>query len=283
VAVPRHVLGVVVAVVLLVVAVASLIAASNQGQDPRDRAALRPSPSGSTSSTPEAPPGPPLLLPNLRSVAATELGIQRVAGGGRRLRFAASLANLGLGPLLLRPHPSDERCRRTQHPAVQVLLRDRGADGVYRPGRDRRLRSRFAGCMLVHPGHDHWHFDAMASYVLRVPGSGRVVAARHKVSFCLRDNRRAGGVATRVRREHFGECSRTTRQGISPGWVDVYSADLPGQSLHVPPGEGRRAYCLELTADPRDRVTETDESDNATATGVVIRGDRAALAPGLDC
>ena len=218
----------------------------------------------------------------MRSVEASDLQVVRTQRG-RELRFAATLANLGPGPLLLRPHPADEGCPPGQQPATQVVYRDVGADGTYRPDRERTLRRQPAGCMLVHPGHDHWHFDAMASYALRDPTTDRILAQRRKVSFCLRDNERVTGVVTRVRREHFGECSRTTRQGISPGWVDVYSADLPGQSLPLPPGTQRRELCLDLAADPRRRIEETDETDNGVSTGIVVRELDVRLAPGLGC
>jgi Lysyl oxidase len=226
--------------------------------------------------------GRPALLPNLRSLAAADLLVQRTAGG-RLLRFSASLANVGPGPLLLHPRSSGAGCPARQHPAAQVLHRDDNEDGTYQPGRDQPGKLRHAGCMLAHPTHDHWHFDAMAGYSLRSPQTGRRLATRGKVSFCLRDNVRVPGVQTLVRREHFGECTRTGPQGISPGWVDIYSADLPGQSLPLPAGSGRRLLCLDLTADPRGLLAETDETDNGTSIPVVIVGDLARRGPPGRC
>ncbi|MFC7495948.1 MULTISPECIES: lysyl oxidase family protein [unclassified Nocardioides] len=235
-----------------------------------------------TTPAPSPSAGPTPLLPNMRSLEAFDLDVVRTPGG-RELRFAAALANLGPGPLLLRPLAAGATCPAGQHPATQLVFRDVGADATYHPLRERPLRRQPVGCMLEHPDHDHWHFDAMAAYALRDPATGATLAERRKVSFCLRDNRRVSGVATRVRREHFGECSRTARQGISPGWVDVYSADLAGQSLPLPPGAGRRALCLDLTADPRGRIEEADETDNAVSTGIVVRGPDARFAPGVRC
>ena len=128
--------------------------------------------------------------------------------------------------------------------------------------------------MVRHPTHDHWHFDAMARYTLRLAGTGEHLASRDKVSFCLRDNRRVQGVRTHVRREHFGDCKARTRQGISPGWVDVYDADLDGQTLRLPRGVDRRQLCLDLVADPRGVLLEADEADNGTSIGIKIRGTR---------
>ena len=224
----------------------------------------------------------PSLLPNMRSLDAADLQVQRIPGG-RLLRFSASLANFGPGPLLLRPQPPAEGCPVNQHPAAQVLHRDGNQDGAYQPGQDAPGELSRAGCMLAHPTHDHWHFDAMAGYSLRSPTTGTRLAARRKVSFCLRDNRRIRGVESPVTREHFGECTRTGPQGISPGWVDVYSSDLPGQSLRLPGGPGRRQLCLDLTADPRNLLAETDETDNGTSITVVVVGDRVRLGPPARC
>ena len=127
--------------------------------------------------------------------------------------------------------------------------------------------------MLDHATHDHWHFDAMAAYTLTVPGTSRRVA-RDKVSFCLRDNERAPDGTRTVRRAWFGECSATSPQGISPGWVDVYRADLDGQWLRVPPGTAGRRACLTLEADPADLLLESDETDNATSIPLRITGNR---------
>jgi hypothetical protein len=253
------------------------------------REAAAPGPAAPTTGEPSASApgsgqlaGPPALLPNLRSLPAAALRVQRT-DSGRLLRFSATLANLGPGPLLLHPGSSGDGCPPRQLPAAQVLHRDDNGDGTYQPGQDLPGESRHAGCMLAHPTHDHWHFDAMAGYSLRSPATGRRLATRGKVSFCLRDNHRIRAAETLVEREHFGECTRTGPQGISPGWVDVYASDLPGQSLRLPAGSSRRVLCLDLTADPRGLLTETDETDNGTTITVVVRGDRVQLGPRARC
>ncbi len=226
--------------------------------------------------------GPPALLPNLRSLAATDLQVQRTADG-RLLRFSASLANLGPGPLLVRPRPGRGGCPPGQHPAAQVLHRDVDGDGAYRPEQDAPGPVRRAGCMLAHPTHDHWHFDSMAGYSLRSPTTGQRLATRRKVSFCLRDNHRIRAAESLVEQEHFGECTRTGPQGISPGWLDVYLWDLPGQTLRLPAGLGRRVLCLDLTADPGDLLAETDETDNGTSITVVVTDTVVQLGPRGRC
>lgn len=217
------------------------------------------------------------LLPNMRSIAATDLQVERI-GTVRRLRFAASLANVGDGPMLVVPR-GRAGCPRGQLRVRQVVHVDGNGDGLFQRRRDVEKRRRRGGCMLDHPTHDHWHFDAMAAYTLHVPGTSTRVS-RDKVSFCLRDNERAPGHPRVVRRSYFGDCSATSPQGISPGWVDIYRADLDGQSLRLPAGLGRRAACLTLRADPLDLLLEADEADNATSLLLRIVGDRVRRLPG---
>jgi hypothetical protein len=224
---------------------------------------------------------PPLLLPNMRSLSASDLQIE-VVGNTPRLRFAASLANVGPGPLLLLPRGRG-RCGSGQHEAVQVLHRDANRDGKFQRSRDRAASQRLTGCMLRHPGHKHWHFDAMAAYSLRRAGSSRVLVARNKVSFCLRDNLKAPGQRVVVPRRHFGRCSRNSQQGISPGWVDLYKADLSGQWLRLPGNVGSDVLCLDLAADPLGRLVETNEIDNATSVAFRVDGTRVRRVNSAAC
>jgi Lysyl oxidase len=267
------------AALVLVAATLALTGVGGTGDDsstPSATPSTTPSATATESAAPSPTPDPyeGMLLPNMRSLNAFELQIERT-GNGRLLRFAAALANLGPGPLLLLPRPNGDGCGQRRFPAVQRIYRDARLDERYRLGRDRVAGRRLeVGCMVRHPTHDHWHFDAMARYSLRRAGTDDPLVARNKVSFCLRDNRRVPGSPRVVRREHFGDCTRRTRQGISPGWVDVYSADLDGQSLRLPRGVDGRQLCLDLEADPREVLTETDETDNAATIGIRIRGSQ---------
>src|SRR4030095_1831560 len=82
----------------------------------------------------------------------------------------------------------------------------------------------------------------------------RVLVSRDKVSFCLRDNYKVPAQRIVVPRRHFGRCSRNSQQGISPGWVDLYKADLSGQWLRLPANVGSDVLCLDLKADPLGRL-----------------------------
>ena len=85
-----------------------------------------------------------------------------------------------------------------------------------------------------------------------------------------------------VRREHFGECSAERVQGISPGCVDIYKADLDGQWLRIPARVDTEVLCLDLAADPADLVEETVETDNATSVAIRVASTSVLrAAPGL--
>ena len=98
----------VAAATALVIGSVGVVLAINAGR-PEATNITVPSPSGvspahtpATSPTPTVRLPPPFLLPNMRSLSASDLSIE-VVRGVRRLRFAASLANVGPGPLLLLP------------------------------------------------------------------------------------------------------------------------------------------------------------------------------------
>ena len=74
--------------------------------------------------SPTVDSGPPVLLPDLRSLDAFDFHFVGT-GSERVLRFAAALANDGPGPLLLRPRLRGEGCPPARHPAVQRLHADR--------------------------------------------------------------------------------------------------------------------------------------------------------------
>ncbi len=254
--------------------VAAMVAVRTEPRETVDPGTTQPLSSPTSAAAPPEPDD--RLLPDLRSLDAFDLQIEATQAG-RRLRFAAALGNDGPGPLVLKPRDRRD-CDPGEHAATQILFVDADGDDRFRRDRDERTRRQFAGCMLRHRGHDHWHFDAMAAYSLRRPEATRRLAQRRKVSFCLRDNTRVEGVPTSVRREYFGDCNATRVQGISPGWVDVYGADLDGQWLPVPRGVRDEVVCLDLEADPRDLVEEADETDNATTVAVRIDGTRVSRA-----
>jgi hypothetical protein len=218
------------------------------------------------------------LLPNLTSLPAEDVSLEVVAGA-RGLRFAGILANPGGAPLEVVPEPG-RTCPEGQRHVSQVLFHDVDGDGRYDRSVDMSTSTRPLGCMLFHPDHDHWHVDSSARYALARPGEDVPVVTQDKVSFCLRDNRTLG---TAEPAEYYGECERDTRQGISPGWADVYRATLSSQKLELPANLPDGTYCLHTAADPYDLVLESDETDNASVVTVTLSGDTATAAGTAPC
>jgi hypothetical protein len=264
--------------VLALVGAALLLVRGERGAE---QVPARAAPVGTAAGTPEASVvvGPALLLPNLRSLPAVPAEIE-TAGGTRELRFAASFSNVGDGPLELLPDEATS-CPRGQRHVVQAIYHDADGDGAFRAGRDRRQSTTPAGCMLFHPTHRHWHFDATARYALTRPGSDVPIAAQDKVSFCVRDSRPLRGTAGGTRT--YGECARDRRQGLSVGWYDHYRASLPGQSLKLPDGLASGVYCLHTQADPEGLLRESREDDNGAVQAVRISGTEVTAAPATAC
>lgn len=226
----------------------------------------------------------PRLLPDARALPARDLSIVRNAAGRRTIRFESGLANTGRGVLEVRPNKNDS-CRRKERHATQIMFRDRNRNGWYNRKVDTGLARHSAGCMVFHPTHDHWHFEAAARYALWHPRRDTpIVVKGRKMSFCLRDSERVPDRwATRDYAEYYGACSQRTRQGISIGWVDVYQSYLPGQFLTLPRNLADGLYCLRTTVDPRELLVEADETNNSSVRSVRIRGDRVTSKPFKRC
>jgi hypothetical protein len=112
-----------------------------------------------------------------------------------------------------------------------------------------------------------------ARYELRREPSGRVVAKRRKVGFCVGDNRIAftdsprvpGAPAYPVGPPGSVGCDQTATQGLSIGWADLYLFYVPGQELDITGIQPGR-YCLTSRADPRDLIDESNEDNNVRRT-----------------
>ena len=229
-------------------------------------------------------PKPALLKPNLVVLKAADLSIQRT-GSGRYLRFESALGNVGRGPIEVRPN-TNRPCPAGHHNSTQVIYRDVDGSGFFRRNVDTQVARRSAGCMIFHPAHDHWHFQAASRYTLFQPGEERrlVQVVRRKMSFCLRDSRRIPReYGTYHQPQFYGACSKHSPQGISVGWVDVYQSFLAGQALKIPASASDGLYCLGIKVDPKDQLVESDDTDNTSLRAFTLKGDRITLRPVSRC
>ena len=227
----------------------------------------------------------PVLLPNARALPAAKFYIRRDGSGHRVLRFESGLASTGRGPLEVRPNDLGNCGPNRQH-ASQILYRDRDRNRWYKRSVDKKVARRDAGCIVFHPSHDHWHFEAAARYALWDPDRRRepVVVSRRKMSFCLRDTEKVPPRwATRDYPQHYGDCHRGTPQGISIGWVDIYGNYLPGQFLTLPNAMPTGLYCMRTTVDPTHALRESSDTDNSSVRSIRISGERVTLKPFRRC
>jgi hypothetical protein len=139
--------------------------------------------------------------------------------------------------------------------------------------------------MVFHPSHHHWHVEAAARYTLWNPRAAEPIASRPKTSFCLRDGMRVPDSWHVTKRyvQYYGACDRDTPQGISIGWSDRYSSDLPGQAFALPRRLRDGVYCLRVTVDPQDRLHETDDTDNRSVKSFTLHGRTVRAGPPRPC
>jgi hypothetical protein len=258
---------------------AALSAAGAQASPPSSARAA-----AEVASTGPRAPRAPALLPNARALKASHLFVSTDGAGHRVLRYQSGLANVGAGPLEVRPNKA-RPCPASEQHASQVIYHDRDRNGRFSRARDTVTSRRSAGCMVYHAQHSHWHFEAAARFRLyRATQRQPIVVTGRKMSFCLRDSERAPDRwPTRDYREFYGACSRNAPQGISIGWVDIYQNFLPGQSMRLPDRLPNGVYCLRTTVDPRDELRETDDSDNGSLRAFALRGSRVVSRPTRLC
>jgi hypothetical protein len=223
------------------------------------------------------------LLPDLVTRKPGKIYLQVTKRGKRLVRFSNEVVNVGSGPLELRPLADD--CNDNgelgdDRTSRQRIFRDANGDGAFTRGVDRGFRTRRAGCTQFHPAHKHWHFEALAEYALRpaVP-----LAPKSKVTSCVLDTRRRLRKAPgSPRRKYYGGCRRDSIGGISIGWGDLYGARVSGQELDVTTlGDG--VYCLVSTADPENRLVESNERNNVRTTRIVVLGAAVEWRPYRRC
>jgi Lysyl oxidase/Bacterial Ig domain len=203
------------------------------------------------------------LLPDLVAPppANPRLSTETLADGRSHLllRFTGYIGNVGPGPLEIRgSDPVDGVMTRSWQRIYQ-------SPNGYRDDASRHPRITFENA----DGHEHWHVQAAARFELWNEAGTAQVAPAAKVGFCLEDVEQVDPAApssayddsaTQYCRQHQPDAS-DIREGITPGWRDVYASKLPFQWVDVSdtaPGQ----YRLGAQVDPNDFVIEGNEADN---------------------
>lgn len=183
----------------------------------------------------------------------------------RVLRVANAVLSIGDGPVEIRGTRSGPRTMT----AVQYVRRESGRTSIRVPGDAGRLLHKAI------PGQGRiWKFEYTAQFELWTTGaSPERVRIGPKLVYCLRDLRKLWDWQRSPRREVYPACPRSAKiqkatLGTSPGWADIYPAPYYEQWIDV---QGLRGcYDLIHIADPRNRLVESDETNNASRTRIKL-------------
>lgn len=219
-----------------------------------------------------------------------------------QLRFAATMANVGEGPLEIFGK-NEWFCGDT--PAKDsastcpngVHVRQKMYQNVYYKNGDSLIKKdRFAGYNYydTKPGHNHYHVEdwvafRLMKYTFDAKGNivkKKQVAQGRKETYCLFDS----GICTE--RDGFCYFKDSTKiyteknlpnyglgtysgchaefQGISVGGYDTYGMMYEGQYIDLPKGLEKGTYYLEIEIDPKHYYLDKDRSNNTYIQKVVI-------------
>jgi hypothetical protein len=220
-----------------------------------------------------------------------------IPGSTRCLRFDNDIQNIGQGPLILQFAYDRGAFDNTLTGTPPVLGEDCEMTQIIPTATGESQHP--AGDCVFHVQHMHFHYQHFASYELWSvdPSTGAPlarVATGKKVGFCLIDvdNWAFGEAGDQPRSYTFPTCnipnnpstlpaSITERMGISPGWGDVYTWDLPTQYIDISslPASTDGYFEVIARANPDGMLAVAGTSQE---TGVTCIHLNLALAEGVD-
>lgn len=164
-------------------------------------------------------------------------------------------------------------------------------------GNTMTYEDRFTGGQTFHPTHGHNHVDDWVSFTLRVPDannpdtlSWEILGQGAKIGFCLMDYNSCndypayckdhqvymgGNDMSQPNFPNYGlgggqyNCS-PVEQGISSGWMDIYSEYLDGMWIDIPPTVCNGDYWIIAQVDPLNNFEESNENNNWTAVPITL-------------
>jgi hypothetical protein len=207
----------------------------------------------SLSAAPSAAASP--LLPDVQQLLPDHLSVTPYPAPTTTtylLSFDSVLENgsdSGVGPLIIRA-----RRTSTSAPMVanQAILQTDGSEQM----RFGIGELEFHG----HTTHRHWHYKDFDRYELRRASDLKKVASDNKAGFCLPDRTYAPDFCGKDK-----PGSLAVDQGMRPGFVDPYLANVEGQNIDVtglPPGR----YYLNHWVNSDSSVCEARFDNNISAT-----------------
>lgn len=215
-----------------------------------------------------------------------------------QLRFAASIANIGDGPMETwgkrewfcngKRVDSTLRCPDGSYARQRIYQR------IYQK-KDTSLTwvDREAGTNYYDdkPGHNHFHVDDWVEFRLvkllsrgKRPPVRQLIAKGRKVSYCLFDSGicnnadslcACNGVVYGEKNlanyglGNYSEC-KAKKQGISVGGYDTYGQMYEGQYIQLPKKLPAGQYQLEIEIDPNGFIQERDRKNNLFVTTITL-------------
>ncbi len=206
------------------------------------------------------------LYPDLRTLRPTNLYFDQVVYGDGSthyvLRFDNTVWNAGSGRLEL-----------------EGKKRSKIYQNLYDAPRGGNLAKRIyiGNDSIYHEGHNHYHLENFASYLLLKKDANGVYQATTKkgtkTSFCIMDTGRVSGSYS----AQYTACGRTL-QGLTVGWGDTYGAHLSEQWVDL--GTSRLAdgtYAVQSTADPKNKLAESNDGNNVATTCFTVRSGTISI------
>jgi hypothetical protein len=195
------------------------------------------------------------LPPNLKPLPASNFSLVTDTTGDSTLRFSTTSWNNGTGQLRLEAGSVDTGSGKQQ--VFQRIFNNDGSSSLFS-----------AGWFEWHEGHNHFHFDDYALYVLQpvnAPGGSERIG--QKTTFCVMDTTKIdaslpGAPTSAV----YSTCGNQI-QGMSVGWGDTYGSSLPGQEIDFT-DNADGIYQLKIVIDPNTntntnaKIIESNENDN---------------------
>ena len=238
-----------------------------------------------------------VMLPRFTNFAVSEYAWNDPNYPGQ-LKFAATIANIGDGPLETigkkewfcgkQQVENDKPCADKSAPRQKIYQRVYQRNGDAVSTKDYEVGTNYFD---EQPGHNHFHTDAWVEFRLVKKkktwwGAQKsiAVATGRKVSYCLFDAGicNDGDSLCQIEGRSYGQYSlanyglgsyadcKSERQGISVGGYDVYGVMYEGQYLQLPKNLPSGIYYLEIEIDPAKRYREKNKNNNILVTPVTI-------------
>jgi hypothetical protein len=198
------------------------------------------------------------LLPDLAMGPIEDIAVGTTEIGDHRLRFAATIVNIGGGELVVRAR---RQWIGSEAWSVEQWVQEKG--GGY--------SARQTGASLIYggDGHNHWHVKQVEVHQIETL-DGEVLGRLVKQGFCFFDTDLYRPELEGAPEEHHwgargcaGNLDTRVRMGLSVGWGDKYPWHLLDERIDIT-GLADGQYRIRQIADPNDEFEESDESNNET-------------------